>query len=319
MKIVFFLFFLLCSLFSYGCQAFDISTSSKIYEYSRPKIEKLAIENNNLTVTISANFNPVNRNDFFSYVIFATEKENNFDNLRSIDLNGNSITSFSSLPFFITNTSKPVFVKKNVEPLSQKIILNSSSYNFVINKDYKITVLAWGVNEEFARSFNNNGWIFSPYAEEKSFHYRQEKLNLILNQFSQKTNNNNYGFNLINGEIVLVNFNTPSNNPLTSTNQIIFYMDNSDNINMGMFFTSGGSLIQPLGSSYNFSQVINLPETGYLEPNGPIPISQQNVYVIKNMNGTYMKIYVNSLNVFSETNVVNLNVAYSIKPNERNF
>ena len=319
MKIVLFLFFLLSLLSSSSCDAFDISTSSRVYEYPRPEIEKLAIENNNLTVTISINLNPFNRNDFSSYAIFATERENSFNALRETDLNDTSITSFSSLPFFITNTPKPVFVKNNVEPLSQKIVLNSSSYSFVTNKNYKMTALAWGVNEEFARNFNNNGWIFSPYAEEKSFHYRQESLNLILNQFSQKTNNNNYGFNLINGEIVFANFNTPSNDPLTSTNQIIFYLNDSDNINIGMFFTSAGSLIQPLGSSYDFSRVINLPEDGYLEPNESIPINQQNTYAIKNMNDTYMKIYVNSLNVSSKTNVVNLNIAYSITPNERDF
>ena len=308
---------LLCSLSVYSCEAFDISASSQIYQYPRPNIERLALENNALTVTISINLNPVNRDDFSSYLVFVTGNDNSFAPLFATDLNGAGLTSFTTLPFFITNTARPTFFRDGIENFNQNITLTSSS--FATNQSYKVTVLAWGVNEEFARNFDNNGWIYSPFAEEKTFHYRQERLRLILNQFSQKTNNNDYGFNVIDDEIVSVNVNLPSDDPLSSTNQIIFYLNDSGAVDMGMFFTSGGSLIQPLRPPHDFFEVIVLPEDGYLPAGIPLPINRAITYAIKNSDNTYMKIYVNSLNIFSATNLIDLNIAYSIVPHERNF
>ncbi len=310
-------FILFCSLAVYSCEAFDLSTSSQVYQYPRPSIERLALQNNALTVTISISLNPINRDDFSSYLIFVTENGNSFAPLLRTDFNNPGLDTFTTLPFFITNTARPTFFRDGVQNLNQNITLASRS--FATNQSYKVTVLAWGLNEEFARSFDNNGWILSPFAEEKNFHYRQERLRLMLNQFSEKTNNNDYGFNVIDDEIVSINVNLPSDDPLSSTNQVIFYFNDSGVVDMGMFFTSGGSLIQSLGPTHDFFEVIALPEDGYLAAGVALPVNRANTYAIKNSDNTYMKIYVNNLNIASAIKVIDLNVAYSIVPHERNF
>ncbi len=299
----------------FSCSAYDLTNTSQVYSYPKPVIEKLAIENDSLKVTISLNMS--SRDDFEKYVIFATAESDSFDTLTSKNLNEISLIATSSLPFFIADTSKPGLDGGYVNDLTYSIPLTSSI--FQKNSNYKIIVLAWGENGKYASAFNNNGWVFSPFSQEATFHYRQERKDIVLDHYSEKVNNKNYGFNLENGKINLVNANVSDDDPLSSTNQLIFYLTQGDD-SVGMFFPSNGSVITPLGFVDDLTEVGTVPSSGYLEKGRPIPINRGNLYAIKNQDNTFMKIHVRNIGENDSRKItITLDVTYSIIPNETNF
>ncbi len=309
-------------IFFYSCQSFDITSSSEGVGFTQPKIEQLILNGNNLSIQISINLVPNNRDDFNNYAIFAVRTSDNFSSLYSRNLNEITLTSPSGLPFHVTNTTRPNFSGNLVDDITHTINLDNDL--FTIGESYRLTVLAWGVNSDLGFAFNNNGWVYSPFSEERVFNYRRERLGITLSQFALNDVDLNYGFNLIDGEIVLNSSDVTSTDVTGSTNQVAYYLEQTTTSSGALFdtpnfFIGNGSAIQPLGSSFSLGQVLELPETGFLSSGNSLPINPNNLYLVRNSNNTYMKIYVNSINILSQTNIINLDVAYSTVTNIKFF